>query len=143
MWAVHILLECFHYYHPQTKFAKVMFSQVSVCMCGKGGMHGWGGMAGGGMCGRGGMCGKGACVARGCVAGGMHGRGCAWQEGHAWQEGQPLQQAVRILLECIPVYQSIYQSGRKRSCLPNHCPQLLPQKQYFFNSIRYSKRNNN
>ena len=74
MWAVHILLECFHYYHPQTKFAKVMFSQVSVCMCGKGGMHGWGGMAGGACVAGGGMCGKGACVARGCVAGGMHGR---------------------------------------------------------------------
>ena len=45
-----------------------MFSQVSVCMCGKGGMHGWGAWQGG-------MCGRGACVARGCVAGGMHGRG--------------------------------------------------------------------
>ena len=37
------------YYRPQTKFAKVMFLQVSVCpqggacMAGKGGMCGWGG----------------------------------------------------------------------------------------------------
>ena len=40
--------------------------------------------------------------------GAMCGRGCAWQEacvagGHAWQERWPLQQAVRILLECILV----------------------------------------
>ena len=43
--------------------------------------------------------------------GGLHGRGCAWWEhawqggvwqvGHAWQERRPLQQMVRILLECI------------------------------------------
>ena len=39
-----------------------------------------GGMCGGGMCGRG-VCGR----------------------GHAWQEIRPLQQAVRILLECILV----------------------------------------
>ena len=51
------------FYRPQTKFAKVMFSQV-----------------GGG----GGMCGRGACMAGGaCVhgRGGMH----TWQGGYAWQ----------------------------------------------------------
>ena len=100
-----------------------MFSQVSVCMCGKGGAC----MAGGH--GRGGMCGRGHVWQGGVWQGACMAGGCAWQEGHAWQEGQPLQQAVRILLECILVDQPIYQSGRKRSCLPNHCPQLLPQKQ--------------
>ena len=66
-------------YRPQTKFAKVMFLQVSVCphgggMCGcsGGGMHGccWGGMCG---CCRGGL--------RGCCRGGH-----AWLllGGHAW-----------------------------------------------------------
>ena len=56
----------FHRYCPQTKFAKVMFSQVSVCprgVCMAGG-HAW----------------QGACMA-GSVCGSRH----AWQEGHAWQ----------------------------------------------------------
>ena len=46
-------------YRPQTKFAKVMFSQVSVCP--RGGGHAW----------------QGACVA------GRH----AWQGEHAWWGG--------------------------------------------------------
>ena len=67
----------------QTKFAKVMFSQVSVCPQGRGGMHGRGGVVGGhawegrawqvGMHGRG-VHGRGACVAGGggaCMAGEM------------------------------------------------------------------------
>ena len=70
------------FYRPQTKFAKVMFSQVSVCP--QGGMHGRGG----------GLHGRGACM-----AGGVHGRGCSWQgvcmaggacvagAGCVWQEG--------------------------------------------------------
>ena len=91
------------YYRPKTKFAKVMFSQVSVCP--QGGVHVW---WVGGMCGGGHACvvGGGACVVGGhawwwgaCVAGGhawwgdMHGGGpCmaggAWVGGgHAWQEG--------------------------------------------------------
>ena len=82
-----------HYYRPQTKFAKVMFLQVSVCpwevcMAGDvrarghtwlGGMHGRGVWQGacvvGGVCGGGGMHG-----------GGMHGRGYTWG-GHVWQGG--------------------------------------------------------
>ena len=56
------------FYRPQTKFAKVMFSQVSVCP--QGGMHG----RGGGACMAGGHAWQGVCM-----AGGMHGRGCAWQ----------------------------------------------------------------
>ena len=84
-------------YRPQTKFAKVMFLQVSVCPQ-------WGGrhchacppchahppadttaMAWG-------RTWQGACMAGG-VFGGMHGRGCAWQRGacmagrHVWQGG--------------------------------------------------------
>ena len=83
------------YYRPQTKFAKVMFLQVSVCP--QGGMHGRGTcMAGGhawqGACMTGGMCGTGACMAgeRGvhgggvCMAGGHAWWGCAWQGGHTW-----------------------------------------------------------
>ena len=31
-----------YFYHPQTKFAKVMFSQVSVCQQGRG--HAWQGV---------------------------------------------------------------------------------------------------
>ena len=79
----------------------------------------------GGMCGRGAMCSRRVCVVGACMAGGMHGRGAcmarghvwkghawqggmhcsghAWQGGHVWQERQPLQQTVRILLECILV----------------------------------------
>ena len=76
-----------YFYRPQTKFAKVMFSQVSVCPP-------WGG----------GGCGRGACMAvvgghawhRGvwqwgmaCVTRGacMDGRGCVWWGGHVWKGG--------------------------------------------------------
>ena len=53
------------YYHPQTKFAKVMFLQVSVCPQGG---HAW----------------QGGCAWWGCVwQGGVHGRGHAWQ-GVVW-----------------------------------------------------------
>ena len=48
-------------YCPQTKFAKVMFSQVSVCPQG-------------GACMGGCVTGEGVCMAEG----DMHGRGCAW-----------------------------------------------------------------
>ena len=94
--AIHtIMVSCFHIYRPQTKFAKVMFSRVSVCPLG------------GGMRGRG-YAWPGACMAGGCMIGGMHGRGHVWQGaciagGHAWQERWPLQRAVCILLECILV----------------------------------------
>ena len=73
-----------HLYCPQTKFAKVMFLQVSVCP--QGGMHGcWGGVHG---CSRGR---EGECV-HGCSGGGpawLLGGGChAWllqgQGFHAW-----------------------------------------------------------
>ena len=77
---------CFHwihrqkyYYCSQTKFAKVMFLQVSVCPQGAC-------MVGGGVHGRG------ACMAGGHAwQGGMHGRGHPWQgegmhgRGHVWQ----------------------------------------------------------
>ena len=76
-------------YSPQTKFAKVMFLQVSVCpQRGGGGVHGKGayvarGMHGGGVCVvvggacvAGGNAWRGACmVGRVCMAGGVHGRG--------------------------------------------------------------------
>ena len=52
-----MLISVLVYYHWQTKFAKVMFSQVSVCP--------WVG---------------GVCMVRG-----MRDRGCAWW-GWAWQE---------------------------------------------------------
>ena len=64
-----------HYYCPQTKFAKVMFLQVSVCSQ-RGDVHGgghvwWGTcMVGGhvwqGVCMAGGMCGNGACMSCTC-----------------------------------------------------------------------------
>ena len=82
-------------------------------MHGRGGTHGrghvwWGACMAGGMCGRGAMCSRRVCVVGACMIGGMHGRrhvwkGHAWQGGHVWQERQPLQQMVRILLECILV----------------------------------------
>ena len=78
----------FDNYRPQTKFAKVMFSQVSVCprgMRGRGHMHGWrsmcgqGGLHGGGNTWQGTCMAGGACVAREtCMVGGIHGRGHAW-----------------------------------------------------------------
>ena len=91
------------FYRPQTKFAKVMFSQVSVCprvghvhdrmgVCGRGacmaGGHAWQGVCVAGRHGRRGMCGGGHVLWGGghvwqgdmyggvaCIAGGMHGRG--------------------------------------------------------------------
>ena len=86
-------------YRPQTKFAKVMFSQVSVCprgACvvgyawqGEGGMRGRGGHVWqGGVCGRADVHGWGVCMAGGaCVVG----RTCAVEGGMcAWQERRPL-----------------------------------------------------
>ena len=64
-------------YHLQTKFAKVMFLQVSVCPQGEGGMRGW----------QGGACvvAKGACMVVGgggaCVVARGRLRGC---RGHVW-----------------------------------------------------------
>ena len=54
---------------------------------------------------------RGACMAKG--GGGMHdgsvhGRGVYIVGGHAWQERWPLQQKVRILLECIHLYLFVY-----------------------------------
>ena len=76
------------YYRPQTKFAKVMFLQVSVCP--RGGGHAWQGT---------------------CVMWGVHGRGHAWQGGgvrgrrgvHGEGRDTFNERAVRILLECILV----------------------------------------
>ena len=53
------------YYRPQTKFAKVMFLQVSVCP--QGGWLTW----------------QGACMAGGVCMAGVP----VWQVGHVWQEG--------------------------------------------------------
>ena len=111
-----------YYYRPQTKFAKVMFLQVSVILSTGGAcMVAWGGMvacvvAPGGACvvtprGVGGMrgCSRGACV----VALG----GCAWLLPGggvcvvAWDTmryGDTInERAVRILLECILVIKLI------------------------------------
>ena len=117
------------FYCPQTKFAKVMFLQVSVilstggacvvargaCMVAPGGMRGCSGgvhgcsggacmVALGGMrgCSGGGMC--------GCSRGGMH--GCSGGAcvvalgGHAWlfRWDTVNERVVRILLECILVF---------------------------------------
>ena len=80
------------YYRPQTKFAKVMFLQVSLCPQGGACVA-----KGGGMCGKGGVHGKGGHAWwRGCVwqrghvswKGGVHSKGgCVCQRGHAWQRG--------------------------------------------------------
>ena len=78
------------FYCLQTKFAKVMVLQVSVCPRGwgcvwLGGMHGRGACVadmhgkGGGMHGRGHSC-RGACM-----VGGMHGRGTCMAGGCVWQ----------------------------------------------------------
>ena len=78
-----------NFYRPQTKFAKAMISQVSVCP--KGGVRGRGPCVAGGVCGRRGMRGRGPCVAGGaCVAGQI-----LREMVNEW--------AVRILLECILV----------------------------------------
>ena len=91
-----------HYYHPQTKFAKVKFLQVCGCPGGgcvwllRGGGHAWllqGGMHGcsGGGCawllqeGHVWLLPGGACmVAPGCVRGCSRGRAWLLQGGHAW-----------------------------------------------------------
>ena len=86
-------------YCPQTKFAKVMFLQVSVCPQGEacvahGGGHVWQrGMHGrgacmAGVCMAGGMCGWGVCMAGGaCVVGACMAGGCVWLGDMAWQRG--------------------------------------------------------
>ena len=51
-----------------------------------------------------GVHGGGVCC-MGCVWWGVHGKG-----GHVWQERWPLQQTVRILLECILVMTSFYRA---------------------------------
>ena len=57
-------------YHRQTKFAKVMFLHVAVCL--QGGGHAWQGDVRGGC----------VCMARGHAwQGGVCGRGCGWQGG--------------------------------------------------------------
>ena len=100
------------------QFAKVMFSQVSVCLS-TGGLRGGGGACVvGSMCGREGVHGGGVMggICRGmCVVGGMRGgevqgvcgRGACVAGGHAWQERRPLQRVVRILLECILVCSNV------------------------------------
>ena len=88
------------FYRPQTKFAKVMFLQVSVCP-----RVGGGGAWQGGVCGGGGMHSRGVCVARGAgVAGGWWGvcmaGGCPPPQ---ILRDTVNERAVRILLECILV----------------------------------------
>ena len=87
-----------HYYRPQTKFAKVMFLQVSVCP--RGGMHGCRGacmVKGACVAKEGAYVAKGACMVKGaCVVkggGGMRGI----------QQDKINERAGRILLECILV----------------------------------------
>ena len=103
-----------------------------VCMVGG---HAWqGGMHGRDMHGTGGMRGRGLGVGvgvhdRGHVwQGSMHGRGCKWQGvcmagdmyggEHVWQERRPLQQAVRILLECILVLLFFWRGREAPNFLP-------------------------
>ena len=105
------------FYRPQTKFAKVMFLQVSVCPQGRGacvaGEHVWQGacMVGVGVCmvGRG-VHGRGVCMVRGIHGGGhvwqggMHGRRCAWQGvcmagGHVWWQ---------VCVPCMPPRQILW-----------------------------------
>ena len=72
-----------NYYRPQTKFAKVMFLQVSVCP--QGGVSGPGGSAAsGGACSRG-VCSRGgAWSGRGLLLGGAWSGG-AWSRGGVWR----------------------------------------------------------
>ena len=73
------------FYHPQTKFEKLMFLHLCAShsvhgrmwqgACMTGGVHGRGMCVVGGLCGRGGHVWWGVCVARG---GGVHDRGHAW-----------------------------------------------------------------
>ena len=74
------------YYRPQTKFAKVMFLQVSVCPQG-GGVHGMGDMHSRGHAWWGSVCSRGcACWGEGGVcAGGMCDGGTSVAGGCAWQ----------------------------------------------------------
>ena len=79
---LHRVLKC--YYRPQTKFAKVMFLQVSVCPQGEWDVHGrrghvWQSR----VCMAGGMCGMGVHGGGHVWQGDVHGGGHAWQGGHA------------------------------------------------------------
>ena len=124
------------FYRPQTKFAKVMFLQVSVCpqgggcawqgMCVAGCVCGRGVCVVGGACMAGGACVVGTCMAGVCLPRGVHGRGCAWWGGgHAWHACSPAdttrygdvvnERAVRILLECILVLPIFERTGTDMS----------------------------
>ena len=107
------------FYHPQTKFAKVMFLQVSVHRGDvwhvAGGMHGRG-------VGVGGMHGRVVYMGGG---GGMHGReGCMPQQ---TLRDTVNERAVRILLECILVAIEFPNQRRCRPALKILDPPLLIQ----------------
>ena len=112
------------YYQPQTKFSKVMFSQVFVCPLGGGGVsvQGEGSLSGGlcpggslsrglyprgvsvqGVSIQGGLCPRGSLSKGVSVQGGLCSRGVSVQGGVFVWETPPYGnvQAVRILLECI------------------------------------------
>ena len=74
------------HYRPQTKFAKVMFLQVSVCPQGGARVAGGACMVGGHVW-QGGHAWWGQRWHGACMAGDVHGRGRAWQGGHVWQGG--------------------------------------------------------
>ena len=107
-------------YSPQTKFAKVMFLQVSVCpqgracmVSGRGGMHGccWGAcmVAGGGVCMVAG--GHAWLLAGGVTVHACWGR-CVWLLGGVRRISWDMvnEWAVRILLECILVENCLTES---------------------------------
>ena len=90
---------CILYYHPQTKFAKVMFSQVSVCPQGS-------------SLSRGDLCPRGLCPGVVCVRGSLSGGGVSVQGRVSVQWGSlsgrlPVRLSV-ILLQCILVLLYVY-----------------------------------
>ena len=99
-----------YYYHPETKFVKVMFSQVSVCpLSRRGGLR----LCPGGLC-PGGLC-PGGSLSRGTLS-----RGISVRDHPPYGN----EQVVRILLECI-----LFSGGSR--IFPRGVRQL-PKLQLFF-----------
>ena len=102
--AAKFCIDASNHYRPQTKFAKVMFSQDLRCLSVyRGYVHGQGRgcVAGGG----------GVCVAGGYVwQGGMWEGGCGWQ-GHVWHRGCAWQGVVYMAGETAAAVGSLHPTG--------------------------------
>ena len=143
---------CCYFYRPQTKFAKVMFLQVSVCprggcvaggwgACMEGGMHGWGvctwwgrGMRGGGH------------VWQGvCMAGDMHGRGASyWNAFLSWKckhkVSTQLLVSIELIVENVTCEQGFTESRRELHYLHDFASEIGSKCTYYCPQTKFGAR---